>query len=144
VIIIVAALLLLGGCVVFMSIRFGGQVQYNPLTRRVFRIDSEDVKSVRLQSGNTGAVIEYTDREDIEEMIGHLNSFRYKRRVPIPEDSSGWTYGIRLYYLDGEAHFYLISGDDAIRVGNSWFFGSGDYFEEWRTVIKQLPPPSDE
>jgi hypothetical protein len=91
VVIIIAVVLLLGGCVIFVSIRFGGQVQYNPLTRRVFRIDSEDVKSVRLQSGNTGAVIEYTDREDIEEMIGHLNSFRYKRRVPDPVLRAGWS-----------------------------------------------------
>lgn len=128
IVLIVLGGLILAGYLAFATTRASEYTIYIPFSGRVFRIDSAEVKSVRIQNGNTGKVLEYQDSEEIRTITDFLNAFRYRYWMPNPPVArAGWSYRVTVFPDNGEQISWQFS-DDAILVRGVWFAGSKDAF----------------
>lgn len=156
IILIVILSLILIAYLIFVVTRFSGHTMYNPFTKRVFKIDSEQVSSIKIINGTTGdsficrpdefefvngatadSVI-YEDHNKIKEVVDILNDFRFNRWKPDPPgERDGYSYTVCLC-ISEEWHYYQFD-KESVCVKNIWFWANDDQLEEL-TKLVQGPP----
>jgi len=112
----------------------------------LFSYDIEQVEKIELQNGNTGDLVSVTDKDEIAEIIGALNSFRYSTCAK-EETMMGWSFSIIVHENDVEddAGRIYISSDSSIKINdyedplltNHYFSSTSDYFNKF--IEKWLP-----
>ena len=121
----------------FALTRSSGHTQYIPFTGRVFSINSGEVGTIRIINGNTGKTIDYDlgDSENMNRIIAHLNSFRYRFWIPRPPIKfGGFSYSV-IVRINGEMHHFMFS-DNHIIVRGVYFFGPRNYFSELTNLVQ--------
>jgi len=97
----------------------------------LFTYSVSDIEKIEFQNGNTGELVSYTGETEINDIIEHLNAFRYDKTEPVV--SSGWTYAIRLWLKDNAdmQRITLTPSSASIEV-NHYISSEHDYFpKEW-------------
>jgi hypothetical protein len=104
----------------------------------IFNIDSEAVKTVRVQNGTTGKLVDYYDGKDIKALVDYLNSFRYTSwDTDPPGERDGWSYGISFVFDEKwEERVGYSFTNNAILVNGNWYFGSEEFFAG---LINRIP-----
>jgi|GEM_PF-2807712 len=99
--------------------------------RGLFSYSVSDIEKIEFQNGNTGELVSYTNETETNNIIEHLNTFRYDRIEPV--ERSGWTYAIRLWFKDdsGMQRITLTPSSASIE-GNHYISSDQEYFpQEW-------------
>ena len=98
--------------------RFTKYTSYYPFSHRIFNLDPDEVKEIRIQSG-LGKCIYYDLREEIEDICKALNSARYTYSFPIIDiPSGGYEYIMKIYFTDGTSSGWLEYSDTGITMNN--------------------------
>jgi hypothetical protein len=102
----------------------------------LFSYSVSDIEKIEFQNGNTGELLSYTDETKINDIIEHLNAFRYDQMEPAGD---GWTYAVRIWFKDDSAIKRIeLSSSSACVEGNRYISSEHDYFpQKW---IKQYCP----
>ena len=118
----------------FVSTRYSDHTTYIPFSGRVFKINSEDVDSIRIVNGSNGNMYMCIDHEEIDTWVEHLNSMRYRYWIPdAPIQRSGYRFALWLT-VNGEAYSYLFD-ESNINVKGIWFTGSDQYFSNLTDMV---------
>lgn len=126
----------------FVSTRFSNYSTYFPCSGRVFDLAPEDgVKQIRLQNGTTGNMVDYfAGEEDFDDLINHLNSFRYLWWVPqIPVAKGGYSYWMAMD-INGETVDFEFDRN-SILVRGVWFHSGKKWFQN---LINRIPAETPE
>lgn len=97
----------------------------------LFSYSVSDIEKIEFQDGNTGGLASYTDEKDINDIIEHLNAFRYDKIEPVASD--GWTYAIRLWFKDGSDMQRITLTPSSAKIDRNHYISSEhEYFpQEW-------------
>lgn len=97
----------------------------------LFSYSVSDIEKIEFQDGNTGRLVSFTDETEINDIIEHLNAFRYDQIEPVA--SSGWTYAVRLWFKDGsDMQRITLRPSSASIDGNHYISSEQEYFpQEW-------------
>lgn len=84
--------------VLFVTTRYSTYTTYVPFTGRIFDIEPDEVRRIRVENGSSLVQVEFTTQEELEEICKVLNNLRYTRWFPdIPIPMGGWS---RCVFLD--------------------------------------------
>ena len=109
--------------------RFTKYTSYYPFSHRIFNLDPDEVKEIRIQSG-LGKCIYYDLREEIEDICKALNSARYTYSFPIIDiPSGGYEYAMVIYFFDGTNSGWLGYSDTDITMNNIAYLYSAPVFK---------------
>lgn len=98
--------------------RFTKYTSYYPFSHRIFNLDPDEVKEIRIQSG-LGKCIYYDLREEIEDICKALNSARYSYSFPIIDiPSGGYDYIMTIRFFDGTGSGCIEYSDTGITMNN--------------------------
>ena len=98
--------------------RFTKYTSFYPFSHRIFNLDPDEVKEIRIQSG-LGKCIYYDLREEIEDICKALNSARYTYSFPIIDiPSGGYDYIMTIRFFDGTGSGCIEYSDTGITMNN--------------------------
>ena len=103
----------------------------------LFSYSVSDIEKIEFQNGSTGELKSYTNKTELNDIIEHLNSFRFDSLEPAGD---GWTYAIRIWFREESAMRRITLSPSSICVGGNRYISSlgHDYFpQEW---IKRYCP----
>lgn len=105
---------------------------------RICLIDSSEITSIRIQNGNTGESVRYSDPQIISEAVGYLNDFRCSVKQPL-RPGGGYGYNLSLYTRDSEwiysfTFFDAIQGMEMYRPQTDMF---GQIYESTEIVFPE-------
>lgn len=103
----------------------------------LFSYSVSDIEKIEFQNGSTGELKSYTNKTELNDIIEHLNSFRFDSLEPAGD---GWTYAIRIWFKEESAMRRITLSPSSVCVGGNRYISSSghDYFpQEW---IKQYCP----
>ena len=81
-------------------------------TEKTFNI--EDAAKIRVMSGTTGESVDVTDEDLIQQITDNISAITFKKGARI--DSSGWSYNIRWYDVDGQEIESITTGGDGTNL----------------------------
>jgi len=96
----------------------------------LFSYSVSDIEKIEFQNGNTGELVAYTNETEINDIIDHLNAFRYDQIEPA---NDGWTYAVRIWFKDGsDMQRIELRPSSACVDGNRYISSEYEYFpQEW-------------
>jgi hypothetical protein len=103
----------------------------------LFSYSVSDIEKIEFQNGSTGELKSYANKTELNDIIEHLNSFRFNSLEPAGD---GWTYAIRIWFREESAMRRITLSPSSICVGGNRYISSlgHDYFpQEW---IKRYCP----
>ena len=106
---IVLIVLIFAAYIFFVATRYSGHTMYIPFTGRVFNINSDDVEAIIIQSGNTGRMIEYSDKDEINKVTELLNAYRYSHWCLNPIRGPGFYYAVTIIFNEGKSAGYFFN-----------------------------------
>ncbi|NLT13463.1 MAG: hypothetical protein GXY05_03875, partial [Clostridiales bacterium] len=96
----------------------------------LFSYSVSDIEKIEFQNGNTGELVSYTGETEINDIIEHLNAFRYDSIEPAGD---GWPYAVRLWFKDGSDMQRIELWPSRASIGGNRYISSEqEYFpQEW-------------
>ena len=90
---------------------------FAPITfgQGVGNIKPEAIVKIQLLNSNTGTMTETTDPQLIEKIYGEIASVKLDRKSP--ENTPGWSYGIKLYTEDPDAFVFYTCNHGFTKFG---------------------------
>jgi hypothetical protein len=97
----------------------------------LFSYSVSDIEKIEFQDGNSGGLASYTNETEINDIIEHLNAFRYDQIEPVA--SAGWTYAIRLWFKDDSDMQRITLTPSSAKIDRNHYISSEhEYFpQEW-------------
>ena len=117
--------------VIIVVLIFGVVWYYSPL--KLLKLNSDEVSEISIFDGNTGTLLNITEKNDIDYIIKNLNSVKLKRgKVSI--GYLGYSFKTTIYLTGGKEangwNNFIISSNDMIRKDPFFYHvveGSIDY-----------------
>lgn len=108
-----------------------------PTLSQVLSVDPEEVSEIHVRYGAGG--YEITDAKEIQEVIGHVNSFSYSYIIEA-EPISGGDNWITIISSEEEYSLGFYCNASIVRIGDVWYVGKED--EYFMKLLKTLPDPN--
>jgi len=126
----IVAIVLIGGYFLICSKNTEDSTEESTL----FNYDIDQIEEIELQNGDTGKLVLVTDKDEITEIIGALNSFRYKTKTS-KEPTDGWSFSIT---VNEETTRIYVNNDSTVEMDDFIYTSSTDgYFKEF--IEKWMP-----
>lgn len=132
VVLIIFAVIIVLGCILFVSTRYSTYTTYIPFSGRIFSITENEVSAIRIQQA--GDISDYSEQSDLQGIVETLNSFRYNYWIPdIPLEMQGWDYRIVIYNGDDSVSYYF--GDKSITVNGIIYVCPEEYINQLKALL---------
>lgn len=120
--------------IIFVITRFSNYTTYLPFSRKLFCLESSDVKLIQITSGS-GESVQIKETEEIKDIVNLLNDMRYQYCCPILEIAKGgYPYIIRIETSD-ENIVCEFDSDWIVYRNVRYYYDAKEGFE---TVIEML------
>lgn len=99
-------------CLVVAAVVAGGAAYtFRPLTfsQAIGGVKAEDIERIELIDGSTGIVTQTIEPSDVNEIYNKIGSIKLK--ASLPENSVGWSYGLRIYVKGADGYISYICND---------------------------------
>lgn len=99
-------------CLVVATVVAGGAAYtFRPLTfsQAIGGVKAENIERIEFIDGSTGIVTQTIEPADVNEIYNKIGSIKLK--ASLPENSVGWSYGLRIYVKGADGYISYICND---------------------------------
>ena len=104
-------------CLVVAAVVAGGAAYtFRPLTfsQAIGGVKADDIERIEFIDGSTGIVTQTIEPSDVNEIYNKIGSIKLK--ASLPENSVGWSYGLRIYVKGADGYISYICNDSFKRA----------------------------